>query len=249
MIYSPRILRNEINTPTVNSLYFKLDIPVEPGQFVMVWVPGKSEIPMSLSMIGEEKCLTVKKYGDTSNVLAATKPGERIFLRGPYGKGFTRVDGKILLVGGGSGMASLRPMFNENAHGLIAARSQDELLFKELFGSDKLTVATDDGTSGIKGNIVEGMKVLDLESFRMIYVCGPERMLKSIVDYVSDKKINMELSLERSMKCGIGLCDSCSVDGLQVCRDGPTFNLEEVKKMEEFGRTRLSESGKRVWFQ
>ncbi|EQD79882.1 dihydroorotate dehydrogenase electron transfer subunit, partial [mine drainage metagenome] len=69
-----------------------------------------------------------------------------------------------------------------------------------------------------------------------------------VVDHVSGKEINMELSLERNMKCGIGLCDSCSVDGFQICKDGPTFDLRDVRNMQEFGKTKLTESGKRVWF-
>ena len=249
MINSVRILRNEINTPTVNSLYFKWDSHAEPGQFVMVWVPGISEIPMSLSLTGKEKCLTVKKYGDTSNALSKVEPGERIFFRGPYGKPFTRVKGKTLLVGGGSGMASLRPLIDQKASGVVAARSSDELLFKDLFVKDRITVATDDGSEGIKGNIVDAMREIDLEAFEMIYVCGPERMIKSIVDFVSNRNINMELSLERNMKCGIGICDSCSIDGFQLCTDGPTFKLSTVLTMKEFGRTKLAESGKRIWFQ
>lgn len=93
------------------------------------------------------------------------------------------------------------------------------------------------------------MREIDLEAFEMIYVCGPERMIKSIVDFVSNRNINMELSLERNMKCGIGICDSCSIDGFQLCTDGPTFKLSTVLTMKEFGRTKLAESGKRIWFQ
>ena len=249
MINSVRILRNEINTPTVNSLYFHWDVRVEPGQFVMTWVPGLSEIPMSLSLTGKEKCLTVKKYGDTSNALSNVKPGERIFFRGPYGKPFSKVRGKTLLVGGGSGMASLRPLIDQDASGVVAARSSDELLFKGLFPIDKIIVATDDGSEGIKGNIVDALRQIELEKYEMIYVCGPERMIKSVVDFVAGRNINMELSLERNMKCGVGICDSCSIDGFQLCTDGPTFGLSTVLTMKEFGRTKLAESGKRIWFQ
>ena len=80
----------------------------------------------------------------------------------------------------------------------------------------------------------------------MMYVCGPELMLKSILDYVADKSIPAQFSLERTMKCGIGVCDSCSIDGIQLCTEGPTFSKEELMGMHEFGTTRLTESGKRI---
>ena len=82
----------------------------------------------------------------------------------------------------------------------------------------------------------------------MIYVCGPERMLYAVYKNMEGKTENAEFSLERSMKCGIGLCDSCSVDGYEICRDGPTFSMKQVSKMEEFGKTRLDRSGKRIFF-
>jgi dihydroorotate dehydrogenase electron transfer subunit len=248
MMQHVKIIRKEIETPTVFSLYFHWDVKVEPGQFVMVWVPGYSEVPMSLSSTGKEKCLTVKMYGDTTKALNSLKEGDIIQLRGPYGKPFTRVKGKTLLVGGGSGMASMRPLINEESTGIVAARGQDELLFADDFSKGNAICVTEDGSRGIKGIITAGFENLDLKSFSMIYICGPERMLYAVFKMLHGKTENVEFSLERSMKCGIGLCDSCSVDGFQICKEGPTFSISEVEKMEEFGKTRLDRSGKRVFF-
>jgi dihydroorotate dehydrogenase electron transfer subunit len=243
-----KVIRKIRDTPTVFSLYFKWDRDVKPGQFVMVWVPGHSEVPMSLSQTGKEKCLTIKMYGDTTRAMDALEPGDFIYIRGPYGKPFSSTKGKTLLIGGGSGMASLRPMINEESTGILAARGKEELLFENEFKDGKAICVTEDGSRGIKGIITAGIESVDLSEFSMIYVCGPERMLYAVYKNIQGKTENAEFSLERSMKCGIGLCDSCSVDGFEICRDGPTFNIKQVSEMEEFGITKLERSGKRIYF-
>ncbi|HKJ96785.1 MAG TPA: dihydroorotate dehydrogenase electron transfer subunit, partial [Thermoplasmataceae archaeon] len=96
-------------TPLVSTLYFEWDQIVKPGQFVMVWLPDVGEIPMSLSITEGTKAITVKEYGPTSKALRNLEPGDRLFFRGPYGDSFTPAEGEVLLVGGGTGMASLRP--------------------------------------------------------------------------------------------------------------------------------------------
>lgn len=247
MIHS-EIIDKKIETPTVTTISFKWNEKVEPGQFVMVWVPKVSEIPMSLSKIDGIKSITVKKYGTASSLVAGMNIGDRLYLRGPYGRPFTKYDGKTLLIGGGSGMASLRPLIKSTSFGVVSARTSNELLFADHFEKDKLLKVTDDGSEGIKGVAVDALGELDLESFDMIYVCGPERMLKSIFDFLKGKRVHAQFSLERMMKCGIGVCDSCSIDGYQLCKDGPAFDMEVVSEMNEFGKTKLTESGVRVWF-
>ena len=145
-------------------------------------------------------------------------------------------------------MASLRPMINEHSTGILAARGNEELLFENEFQEGKAICVTEDGSRGIKGIITAGIDSVNLSEYSMIYVCGPERMLYAVYKNIEGKTENAEFSLERSMKCGIGLCDSCSVDGLEICRDGPTFTIKQVSEMEEFGKTRLDRSGKRIYF-
>lgn len=234
------------DTPSVSTIKFNWDTEVKPGQFIMIWVPGVGEVPMSLSSTCDPKSVTVKAYGKTSTAIRNLGKGDRIFFRGPYGNAFTLTDGDILLIGGGSGMASLIPLFREGAHAVISARTEKELLFDDWFASDHKFLVTDDGSAGTRGTPVDQLKKMDLSRYEMIYVCGPELMLKSVMDFLSPLKLKAEFSLERIMKCGIGICDSCSIDGKQLCRDGPVFSLEEVSEMKEFGVTRLTESGKRV---
>ena len=240
------IKRKERKTPTVETIYFEWDVGILPGQFVMIWVPGVGEIPMSISHIGREKAFTVKNYGPTSAAIQALSPGDRIYFRGPYGRPFQTVSGRILLIGGGSGMASLHPLINNRSFGLVAARSKEEILFADEFTDENLIITTDDGSEGIKGNVIEGLKKIDLKKFDMIYACGPEVMLYNAYLYFRKIGVNAQLFLERTMKCGIGICDSCSIGGFQLCRDGPVFFMNELEEMQEFGNFKLTYSGKRV---
>lgn len=240
------IIKKEDETPSVATLWFNWDRSVLPGQFIMIWVPGVGEIPMSLSVTEGTKAVTVKAYGSTSTALRHLSQGHHMFFRGPYGNSFTNAEGKILLVGGGTGMASLRPLIRKGSYAVVSARNEKELLFAGSFDQDKVFRVTDDGSAGIKGTPVDQLREMDLGQFAMTYVCGPERMLKAVYDYLAEKNIRAEFSLERNMKCGIGICDSCSVDGLQLCRDGPVFGIDKVAGMTEFGNTKLTESGRRV---
>lgn len=233
-------------TPTTVTVRFRWDAKVLPGQFIMVWMPGTGEIPISLSHLGPMKGITVKKFGPTSTAITGMVEGDRIFFRGPYGNTFRKTNGTVLVVGGGSGMAGLLPLIDQDSYGLVSARTSDELLFADRFSEGKATLATDDGSAGIKGYAVDALKQIDLKKFSHLYVCGPELMLKTIHDYVKDMGIPADFSLERTMKCGIGVCDSCSIDGFQLCRDGPVFTETQISGMSEFGKTKLTESGKRV---
>lgn len=232
--------------PNAKTLYFGWDKDVVPGQFIMVWIPGMKEFPMSVSHMGKEKGITVKNYGPASTELLKLMPGDRIFFRGPYGRGFTDISGKKLIIGAGSGMASLHPLIDRNTYVLIAARSREDLLFEDEVQEDHVVITTDDGSHGVKGNFLEGLKLFDLESFDMIYACGPEVMLFALYNKIKKMKVKAQLSLERMMKCGIGLCDSCSINGLQVCVDGPVFDLSQIHDMTEFGTEKLTLSGKRI---
>ncbi len=238
--------RVEKVTPTTVTILFPWDQEVLPGQFIMVWIPGTGEIPISLSHLGAMKGITVKKYGPTSTALTEVREGDRIFFRGPYGNTFRKPSGKKLIIGGGSGMAGLLPLIDENAYGLVSARTSEELLFADRFSEGQVTFATDDGSAGVKGYAVDALRQMDLTKFSHIYVCGPELMLKTIYDYIRDKGIRADFSLERTMKCGVGICDSCSIDGLQLCKDGPVFTETQISLMSEFGHFRLTESGRRV---
>lgn len=242
-------------TPSTKTIMFEESMVAVAGQFVMVWVPGVDEFPMSLSYYGDRFGFTYQIVGDGTKALAAKRPGEVIGIRGPYGKGFAKHGKKLLLVGGGTGMAPIAP-FAEDAvthgsevHLVCGARTSSELLFEErsrLAGA-KVMTATDDGSKGFRGFATElAGSVLSKEKFDCIYACGPEPMVVTLLGLAKKNSTPIQASLERLMKCGIGVCDSCAIDGKHICKDGPVFSEKDLSEFEDLGRARLDACGRRV---
>ena len=242
-------IRKIVNeTPTVKTFLFRDEYNVSPGQFYMIWLPGWDEFPMSVSYLGDMKGITVKKVGAGTKRMHELKIGDKIWIRGPYGRGFKIENKNALIVGGGSGMATLGPLI-ERVKGdvVIGARTKDELLFKDRFPQYRVYFATDDGSAGFKGfahKLVE--KLIDENDYEIIYTCGTEPVIRSIIDIAIEKGIDVQASLERLMKCGIGICDSCSINGFRVCVDGPVFMKEELLRMNELGKVIRDKTGKKV---
>ncbi len=233
---------------------FRASFDGSPGQFVMVWIPGQDEVPMALSYVGEMKGITVRAYGDATRALLGFRPGRRIGVRGPYGNTF-RIEGeRVLAVAGGVGIASLIAAIEAfRAAGaevstVLAARTAEELTFEERAeASGEVHVATDDGSRGFRGLAPALAKqVLDRHGFDMVATCGPEPMMKAVVDLCRERKVPCQASLERYMKCGFGICDACAFDDLLVCRDGPVFTGEQLAASRDFGRFRRDATGRRI---
>jgi dihydroorotate dehydrogenase electron transfer subunit len=238
----------------MTSLRFAFERPICPGQFLMVWIPGVDEVPMSASYIYGEKGITVKEVGEATKALSSLKPGGQIGVRGPYGRGYSLSPGRFLIVGGGSGMASLMAAADAlddppRTDILIGARTAGELVFVERAQrlSAEVHVSTDDGTRGRKGTVVEmAREHLAKKRYDMVLGCGPERMLRALMDVCDEAGVPCQMSLERYMKCGAGLCGSCAIDGLRVCADGPVFSGDELRKLPEFGSIKRDECGRRI---
>jgi dihydroorotate dehydrogenase electron transfer subunit len=237
----------------VVTLRFDWNTPAAPGQFIMVWIPGVDEVPMSLSYLGDRKGITVKNIGEATKALTSMKVGDKIVVRGPYGHGYHMPKGKILAVGGGTGMASLLPALERitasEVDTAIGARNVQELLFEERATktSSLVRVSTDDGSKGFHGNAVQLAKeMMTNTKYVLVIGCGPEKMLYYLFQLCQEKKVPCQMSLERYMKCGAGLCGSCAIDGLRVCREGPVFTGEELKQLKEFGKQRRDECGRSV---
>ncbi len=221
-----------------------------PGQFIMVWIPGVDEVPMALS---SESSITVQRVGDATAALFGYSAGDKIGLRGPFGNGFT-VQGRVLAVAGGIGVAPLFPLARTGQVDtfLLGARSSDELLFTdELSACTDLHIATDDGSAGRSGYVVPLMDSFDIPSYDHICVCGPELMMRSILQLLDANGIadRGQFSLHRYLKCGMGICGSCSMDpdGLRVCTDGPVFR-GDILLESEFGHYTRDASGRRKPF-
>ncbi|RLF46006.1 MAG: dihydroorotate dehydrogenase electron transfer subunit [Thermoplasmata archaeon] len=223
----------------------------KPGQFIMIWIPGVDEIPMSLSFIGEKQGVTVEKKGEGTKKLHEMNVGDKIGIRGPYGNAFSMHGKKFLFVAGGTGIAPLMPLIKmvKEKVVILGARTSSLLLFeKELKEMNaKLYIATDDGSHGYHGFATDVFeKIIKEGKFDMVYTCGPEAMMKKVFDLCIKKNIPMQASLERYMKCGVGICDSCAIDGYHVCKDGPVFDINMLKKMDDFGKWKRDETGKKV---
>lgn len=242
-------------TPSIRTIRLTGELHAVPGQFVMVWVPGVDEFPMSLSYIGEDFGITYQILGEGTKALAGKRVGQKIGVRGPYGKGFAIHGRKLLTVGGGAGMAPLGPFIeeavrhNKSVTAVVGARTAQELLFERrssAAGAD-VHVTTDDGSVGVKGLATElAGELLSKGDFDTLYACGPEKMIVGLLELASSGTVELQASLERYMKCGIGVCDSCALDGKHVCCDGPVFKDRDLRSFEQLGRTRLDATGKRT---
>ncbi|RLF45834.1 MAG: dihydroorotate dehydrogenase electron transfer subunit, partial [Thermoplasmata archaeon] len=191
------------------------------------------------------------KVGEATEALHKMKEGDKVGIRGPYGKGFEIVGKKALFVAGGTGIASLLPLIKKyegEKHVVIGARTKDLLLFnEELERISNVHISTDDGSLGFKGFASELAKeIMEKEKFDIVYTCGPELMMRKILDICIEKKVPLQASLERYMKCGVGICDSCAIDGYHVCKDGPVFNSSILAKIKDFGRWKRDEAGRRI---
>ena len=259
-----KILETKKESPSVKTFVFhdKLCSEAKPGQFVMIWIPGVDEVPMSLSAIGpdERSSITVAKVGEATEALHKRKIGDVLGVRGPYGNSFTPMSGNAVIVGGGTGLAPLAPLTEELAelHARVAliagAKTQDEILFLDrttttLSRIDGRVVAvTEDGSYGIKGLATDVTEqLLEKERFDMLYTCGPEEMMYKLFLLAEKYETPIQASLERLMRCAIGICGSCVIGKFRVCRDGPVFSLKQLREInEEFGRFERGSTGKRV---
>jgi dihydroorotate dehydrogenase electron transfer subunit len=245
-------------TPTQCTLVLDWEPRVTPGQFVMVWIPGVDEVPMGFSDLAPAS-ITVQRMGEATEALCSLSPGDRVGVRGPLGRGFEPVaDERVLLVGGGNGTAPLTPLAESlvsmgcSVQVAVGARTADELLFVDRLSTitgDPVHVATDDGTAGHHGFVTNlADRALDTGGVDRVYTCGPEVMMRKVADSCWAMDVPFQASLERYMKCGLGLCDACAVGHLLVCRDGPVFGGDDLRDVPDFGAFRRGPSGQRAPF-
>ncbi|MBI5229041.1 dihydroorotate dehydrogenase electron transfer subunit [Candidatus Micrarchaeota archaeon] len=251
------IMRVQKETVEHMSFYFEY-YAGKPGQFLMVWIPGVDEKPISLSRISNTECgITIQCKGQWSKSACALSKGMKIGVRGPYGNGFDLKEyKKVVIVAGGCGAAPLRPLVEEclskgiGMKMILGAKTSSQLLFKqELLKKlgNRLYITTDDGSEGRKGFVTDAIgELLGAEKPDCIFSCGPEVMMKAVLDQCEYFKINCQFSLERYMRCGFGVCGQCVMDDLMVCKDGPVFPGEVLRKSKEFGSIARLKSGREV---
>lgn len=238
----------------LKSFLFEQTFDAEPGQFVMLWIPGLDEKPFSVSDVRDGKIeITAKAVGPFSQALMERKPGERLGLRGPFGRGF-RPRGRGLVVSGGMGIAPLRYLVHRlerdrmSFRVALGARTAGEMMFVGDFSRCGAEFATDDGTLGRQCLVTSlAARLCEEELFDVIYGCGPEPMLVALKKLADQTGIDCQLSLERHMKCGIGICGSCCADGsgICICREGPVLDKAELDQVADFGWPHRDATGAR----
>ena len=221
----------------------------KPGMYVILWLPDIDFLPMSISRIQDDLIeVTVQEIGEGTSKLFELIEGDSIGIRGPFGNSFDYEDLKnILIVGGGMGIAALTTLIEvlkrnkANVQVAIGAKDEASLIFLErLLGLIPNTMCTtEDGSIGKKCVVTDPVEeLIKKENFDMIFTCGPEVMMKKVLELADTKNIEIQASLERKMKCGLGLCGSCCVgenNNITVCKDGPIFNSNQLKTFPKFG--------------
>lgn len=219
----------------------------KPGQFIDVYVNDDSKLlprPISICEVKENRLRIVYRVvGGGTKLMSTYQDGAQIDIIGPLGNGFSMRDGKAILVGGGIGippMVELAKQLSdkigkENVISVMGYR--DELfLAEELEKHSTVVIATEDGSTGTKGTVVDALNENGV-SGDVMYACGPIPMLKALKDWAED--IECQISLEERMACGIGACLACvcktkekdehsNVCNKRICKDGPVFDAKEI---------------------
>ncbi len=237
-IYRIELLSPEISTAS------------KPGQFINIKVSENLDPllrrPFSVyNVIDDRIQIIFNVVGKATKILSSKKVGEKIDIIGPLGNGFNLNDDfdTALIVAGGLGIApfpfltKILKEKNKNIISLVGARTKSQLV---LDGFVNVNTATDDGSYGHKGTVVELFKlkvmnndIVKTPSAFKVFACGPIPMLKAIIELCDKLNLNCEVSVEAPMACGTGLCQGCAVktrDGKYklACKDGPIFNSKDI---------------------
>ncbi len=226
-----------------------------PGQFNMLYVQGVGEVPISISGDSRDPARlvhTIRAVGPVTRAMDRLVPGDLCGVRGPYGSAWPvdEIRGRdVLVIAGGLGLAPLRPailhlLANRSAYGrvviLVGARSPADLLFRAELEQwrgrfDISLEATVDVAGrdwrGPVGVVTMLLDAVPIDPEHAALVCGPEIMMRFAVRELEQRGVPQDaiwIAMERSMKCGIGLCGHCQLAGTFVCKDGPVFRFDRI---------------------
>ncbi len=221
----------------------------KPGQFISMYTTDGSKLlprPISICEIDKENGRLRVVYRVTgpktgTEEFSKLKAGDIIPVIGPLGNGFPKKEKKAFLIGGGIGIPPMLQLAKElNCEKQIVLGFRDELFLMDEFKKQgKVYVATEDGSAGTEGNVLDAIRENGLDA-EIIYACGPMPMLRALKEYAEKNHIECWISMEERMACGIGACLACvcqskekdahsNVKNKRICKEGPVFRAEEVE--------------------
>ena len=252
-----RVARKEMHSTSFATLFFDYAMDFHPGQFIMAWIPGLDEKPYTISFHSPQSFgITIEAKGLFSKKAVTLEPGDLMGIRGPFGNGF-RIHSSpdVAVVAGGCGMAPLATLveqLNPALFFLHGARTREFILYPGRFEPDR-QFCTDDGSLGHKGFVTDLLEreirdrgAAGRPRFETVYACGPEIMMHKVFSICETHHIPCQVSLERYMRCGFGVCGACVCGDRVVCTDGPVFASPQLRNMADFNRTALLKSGEAV---
>ena len=247
------ITKAECLADGVYSMVLKTEViagKAKPGQFVSLYSGDGSRLlprPISICEIdGTYIRLVYRVAGKGTEGFSKLKAGDTITVQGPLGNGYDvkapYAGKKAIIFGGGIGippMLELAKQLHCEKDILLGYRDNQTFLADEFAKYGNVTIASEDGSVGVKGNVLDAVKQCGITG-QVIYACGPTPMLKAIKSFALDNDIECFISLEEKMACGIGACLACvcqtkdiddhsKVHNARVCKEGPVFNAREVE--------------------
>jgi len=259
-MYKPTLVKIEsIEIQTKDEVLIRVNhsIEAQPGQFLQISVMGVGEAPISICSHQEEYFeISVRSVGNVTSALCNLKKGDKIGIRGPFGRGYPVQLFKgdsIIMVGGGCGVAPMRSAIEyieknkdnyKTPYLFFGFNTEDEILFKEDFEkwskNFEVNIAISKPTKnwkGHKGFVTQMLEKVEFDNKnKVVFVCGPPAMINAVITILKKGGFNTDqvfVSFERHMKCGIGVCGHCMIHGKYTCKDGPVFRYDEVREFNE----------------
>ena len=246
-----KILRQEEIAPDIYSLWIQTEeiaARARAGQFISIYCEDKSRMlprPISICEIDRENGALRMVYriaGKGTEEFSKKKAGDSLAVLGPLGNGFPLGKKRAFLIGGGIGIPPMLELAKEldcEKQIILGYRDSETFLLDELKAQGRVYIATEDGSLGTKGNVIDAIRENGLEA-DVIYACGPTPMLRALKAFALERQMECWISMEEKMACGIGACLACvcrstevdehtNVHNKRVCKEGPVFDAREVE--------------------